>query len=232
MFTKQEMLSELRRHLLDRAIDVELWFGPGTGGALIGDINRDPLAVDDPSTVSFEHIEIWHKFCALYDYAISGVRSEEWTPFSEKFGDTIGIELQRLPPLVFGTVCLAEARHLLDGGDCDMLTSDAPKGYLSLRHVAWLADMDERSVRNAANPKLPGHLVTEQYERRTVVSLAEARRWLAGRKGFIPTQSATAPSEPIVALPLPASIVSGLTAKAAALGIPVEAVLRACLTND
>jgi hypothetical protein len=233
MFTKQEMMSELRKHMLDRAIDVELWFGPGMGGVLIGDRNRDPLSVDDPSTVCFEHTEIWHKFSALYDYAVNGVKHEEGTPFGDKFGDTIGNDLTRLPDLVFGTVCLAEARHILDGGNGDMLTTDAPKGYLSLRHLAWLADMEERSVRNAANPKLPDALVTEQYDKRTVISLVEARRWLADRKGFVPTRAATPPArESIIELPLPASIVLGLKAKAASIGVPVEAFIRTCLAND
>ena len=236
MFTKQEMTSELREHMLRRAVDVELWFGPGTGGALIGDSNRDPLSVDDPSTVSFEHTDIWQEFCALYDYAVNGVKTKVGTPFGDKFGDTIGIDLTGhltgLPLLVFGTVYLAEARHLLDGGDSDMLKPDAPKGYLSLRQLARLADMEERSVRNAANPKLADALVTEQYDKRTVVSLVEARRWLAGRKGFVPTQSAAPRSEPMIELPLPASIVSGLKAKAASIGVPVEALIRACLAND
>ena len=234
MFTKQEMTSELREHMFRRAVDVQLWFGPGMGGALIGDSNRDPLSVDDPSTVSFEHTEIWQKFSALYDYAVNGVKHEGGTPFGDKFGDTIGGRdvLTRLPDTVFGTVCLAEARHILDGGDSDMLTPDVPKGYLSLRHLAWLADMEERSVRNAANPKLANALVTEQYDKRTVVRLVEARRWLAGRKGFVPTQSAAPRSEPIVELPLPASIVSELKAKAASIGVPVEAFIRTCLAND
>lgn len=232
MITKQEMTSELREHMLGRAREAELWFGPGMGGALIGDSTRDPWDIDDPSTVSFEHTEIWQKFCALYDYAVNGVRSEEGTPFGGKFGDTIGIDLTGLPDLVYGIVCLAEVRHVLDGGDSDMLTSDAPKGYLSLRHLAWLADMKEQSVRNAANPMLADALVTEQYDKRTVVKLAEARRWLAGRKGFVATRSALPPPEPIVELPLPASIVSGLKAKAASIGVPVETFIRTCLANE
>ena len=232
MFTKQEMTSELREHMLRRAVDVQLWFGPGMGGALIGDSNREPLSVDDPSSVSFEHTEIWQKFCALYDFAVSGVQSERGTPFGDKFGDTIGIDLDRLPQLVGRTVRLAEVRHILDGGDCDFFPPDAPKGYLSLRHLASLADMEERSVRNAANPKLADPLVTEQYGKRTVVTLVEARRWLAGRKGFVPTQSVAPRSEPMIELPLPASIVSGLKAKAASIGIPVETFIRTCLAND
>ena len=48
--------------------------------------------------------------------------------------------------------------------------------------------MDERSVRNAANPKLPNHLMTEPVGRRSLVRPKEARRWLALRKGFIPTR--------------------------------------------
>ena len=48
--------------------------------------------------------------------------------------------------------------------------------------------MDEKSVRNAANPKLPDPLRTTQVGRRSLVEPEEARRWLVGRKGFVPTQ--------------------------------------------
>jgi hypothetical protein len=60
--------------------------------------------------------------------------------------------------------------------------------YLTLFEVALLANMDERSVRNAANPKLPDPLKTNQVGKRSLVNPEEARRWLAGRKGFIQTK--------------------------------------------
>jgi hypothetical protein len=88
----------------------------------------------------------------------------------------------------------AVARMVLDGGEryTDFAVSEhglgnGDWGYLTLSEVALLANMDERSVRNAANPKLPDPLKTEAMGKRSLVKPEEARRWLAGRKGFIPT---------------------------------------------
>lgn len=61
--------------------------------------------------------------------------------------------------------------------------------HLTIAETALLANMDERSVRNAANPKLPDPLKTQQFGKRSLIDLKEARQWLAGRKGFIPTKA-------------------------------------------
>jgi hypothetical protein len=75
--------------------------------------------------------------------------------------------------------------------------------HLTLAEVALLANMDERSVRNAANPKLTNPLKTEQVGQRSLVRPDEARRWLAGRKGYVPTQAYDGPRIPSFDLTLP-----------------------------
>lgn len=74
-------------------------------------------------------------------------------------------------------------------------------GSLTVEEVALLAGMSERSVRNALSIEGPAGLVGKRTEsptgeRRTVIENAEARRWLAGRRGFRPTKRAWVPDTP------------------------------------
>lgn len=139
----------------------------------------------------------------MYDYGISGLLPKGMdkklflNPDTELFLQ--GIQSLKLyfseddvpmPMLSLRAVQTALARYVLEGG-CrytDDVSTDGIGDYLTLMEIALLADMDERSVRNAANPKLPGALKTETIGKRSVVSIEEAERWLAGRKGFVPTQ--------------------------------------------
>lgn len=91
------------------------------------------------------------------------------------------------PKLAILTVRTAVARHALEGGDRYTDYEDSELNYLSLPEMALLANMDERSVRNAANPKLPGALKTVSVGKRTFVEREVAKQWLLGRKGFIPS---------------------------------------------
>lgn len=60
-------------------------------------------------------------------------------------------------------------------------------GYLALHEIAYLAQMTEKAVRNAAQPTSPDRLVTRKEGTRTVVDSLEALRWLKGRRNFQPT---------------------------------------------
>ena len=61
-------------------------------------------------------------------------------------------------------------------------------GFLTLSHVALLANMDEKSVRNAANPKSKDPLKTFSHGSRTYVNAEDAKDWLSRRRGFKPTE--------------------------------------------
>jgi len=157
---------------------------------------------------------IWQTVNEMYDYGINGVAVAEEMDISDVIGRHIEVErfLQALntipmkiyldtqentpPRLALIAAQCASARRVLEGENRfnDLATEEfgpgnGDFGYLTLAEIALLANMDERSVRNAANPKLPNHLVTEQVGRRSLVRPEEARRWLAGRKGFFPTQT-------------------------------------------
>ncbi len=156
---------------------------------------------------------VWKAVSEMYDYGVTGIPTGDLVPGNIINGWHAGTEVflhamdtppmkifldasENTPPrLAMRAVQSAVARMVLDGGEryTDFGTVEyglgkGNWGYLTLAEVALLANMDERSVRNAANPKLPDPLKTEPVGKRSLVTPEEARRWLASRKGFVPTQ--------------------------------------------
>jgi hypothetical protein len=143
----------------------------------------------------------------------------------------------RTPRLAQRTARIAVARHLLDGGErYTVRDEDEMAGYLSFAEVALLADMDERSVRNAANPKQADALVTKNFGRRTMIHVDDARKWLAGRKGFVPTQAVTVVPAPEASkwseLSVPYPLLARLHEKADTAGIPTWELLEKLLDQS
>lgn len=188
-------------------------------------------AVRDCAFISEKAIQespTWKAIEEMYDYGVMGIPSEDLHPeghidgvygHMERFLRAMDTPQMRLyleesnntpPRLALLAVQTAVARMVLDGGwrhtdygagEYGVLKGDM--NHLTLAEVALLAQMDERSVRNAANPKLPDPLKTEQIGKRSLVSPEEARRWLAGRKSYIPTQTYTGPRRSSFDLTLP-----------------------------
>lgn len=163
---------------------------------------------------AIEHSPVWEAVSEMYDYGMEGIPTGDLVPGGRIIGLHAHVEVffhgldtpnmkayleqdeNTLPRLAMLTVQSAVARMVLDGGRrCSDFGANqygvvnGDYGYLTLAEVALLANMDERSVRNAANPKLSDPLKTEQIGKRSLVTPEEARRWLAGRKGFIPTRA-------------------------------------------
>lgn len=92
-----------------------------------------------------------------------------------------GFEPFRLTPVTTNShfVFDAEANQFADGEE----------EFFSLRELALLARMDEKSVRNMTHSTQEGEhrLVTIKVGSKTVVKLPEAIRWLRLRKGFRPS---------------------------------------------
>ncbi len=72
---------------------------------------------------------------------------------------------------------LANARWTFDNGD-----------YLSVKELALLAGVDERTIRNSASSKEDNKLITKKSGGSTVIENKEALRWLNTRPDFKPTQ--------------------------------------------
>lgn len=162
---------------------------------------------------AIRHAPLWECVSEMYDYGISGIPTKDLGPgiridglpaHAEMFLRAIDTPSMRIyleecdiapPRLAMLAVRSAVARTVLDGAERytdyaagEQGIGNGDWGYLTLAEVALLANMDERSVRNAANPKLPDPLKTESVGKRSLVTPEEARRWLAGRKSFVATQ--------------------------------------------
>lgn len=211
-FSREEVQLELREFMLGFARSVERMYGPSSGGALVGHPGKSAWHVE-PGDAQIEGSWLWVTLMRMYDYGIQGIRHSH--AIQDVDGPESDVEMfflaldhdwmrlyfeedeVRWPKLSMRTAQTAIARVVLDGGSRYTLPEDsAQAGYLSISEVALLADMDERSVRNAANPKLPDPLVTKNFGRRTLVDIHDARRWLTGRKGFVPTKDFVPPPEP------------------------------------
>lgn len=198
---------------------------------------------------------IWEAVSEMYDYGVNGL-SVPFEPGSEGAVVRRHIEVERFlhslntlpmklylagngnvpPRLAIIAAQCAAARLVLDGAERrtdhaidEFGPGNGDLGYLTMAEVALLANMDERSVRNAANPKLPNHLRTEQVGRRSLVRPEEARRWLALRKGFVPTRVIEEdPKErlPNYDLQLTPAFVEDVRREAKELAIPFEIHLK------
>lgn len=229
VFTKDELQQELREFMVGLARSAERVFGPSRGGALLGHSDRGAWEIG-PSEAMLDDAWLWQAVLTMYDYGIEGrphpsfgANGDVGNIYGEAEMFLLGLDSLTLfleedevhiPRLAQRTVRTAMARHLLDGGERYIARDeDEMTGYLSFAEVALLADMDERSVRNAANPKLPDALMTKSFGRRSMIAIEDARRWLPSRKGFVPTQGAAAEPQ--------------LTAtQLASLAVPYEIVAR------
>ena len=84
------------------------------------------------------------------------------------------------------------ARIVLNGGErCsleDNTTPYEPDNGLTLREIAILADLDERTIRNATSKNSTNRLETFMYGSGVYVSREVALAWLATKRGFVATR--------------------------------------------
>lgn len=258
-FTKQELFEELQWFIPAFAKGVSRMFAihptqtAGASSRFFGNIDRAILHIegdaDEPNWEALSQTSLWRVLAAMYDYGFDGIETPETNVGDGMFADVelfiLGLDGLKqyfdedegdIPRRCQITVTLAVARHVLDGGTPYRIDLDRPAGYLSFAEVALLADMDERSVRNAANPKLPSPLRTETIGKRSLIAVEEARRWLAGRKGFFPTKPMQEKS-PFswtvkASLELPTDIINALDLRASSRGVTKEDYLRTVLAPE
>jgi len=201
---------------------------------------------------------LWRIANEMYDYGVSGIHNDNFgngTTLDGSYADaelfirgldSLALYLEeddvRLPWITNKVVRTAVARHVLEGGerytDFGTLETNSFEGdhdYLTLQELALLADMDERSVRNAASQK---QLATEQVGKRSLVTTEEARRWLSGRKGFVltkfpdeSTNETAVGAVKKVSISLPAHVLELLELKARQLNVAVAELIENQLFN-
>jgi len=166
-------------------------------------------------SASLHHFDLLGVFGQLYDYGVLGLHQADMEPIEEAtrpafaaawlydvsgsdlIWETHNGELPE-PRLARTTVDLAQARAVLDNFSgaprfirraalADGLWPDSD--LLTFYEVALLADMDERSVRNAASKPDSGlTTVASDDGRKSFIKADVARAWLKGRRGFVPTR--------------------------------------------
>ena len=253
-FQKAEMQSELKEFLFHFAGSIERVYGQHLGGGILGFPNKHVRDVSI-AEAKVESTMLWKAVNDMYDFGISGIMVKGRNLGSGELLDSdfsdaemflrgltsleqyLAEDETNIPRLSILAVRTAVARHVLQGGDRHTGFGEedtAEPGLISISEIALLADMDERSVRNAANPKLPNPLVTVVQGKRTYVETGEAKRWLAERKGFVPTKMCSEavpqayPSEP-ASIQLSASTIEKLNTKATATGVSVDALIKQLL---
>lgn len=238
-FTKAEMQAELQAFLEQYALQIAWLLGTSDSESRQEDYVRAS--------------RIWRAIDAMYDYGVLGIPAGTLVPGgyvdslhsqAEKFLHAVSTpammsfldEHGSAPPkLALRAARTASARMALDGIRGRLMLGFDEAGRqggvfdgLSLAEVAMLANMDERSVRNAANPRLATHLKTAQRGNRTFVEPEEALRWLSDRKGFKPTKPTDLEpyTPPNWDLPMTEEVVEKIQAEARALNIPLEIHMR------
>jgi hypothetical protein len=206
-FTKAELHNEIRTYMCAFADCLERVYFMGAGWGLLGLDSKDYPKTEiydlKPEDIDVNKFYITDMLDELYEYGVSGRRNVhfDWLPDD----DDAVFFLQGLDefPLMYEntmesiptafsdhTVKMARARWILDEGsgmDMNEAGDWIRLGVLTLNDVALLANMDEKSVRNAANPKHKNHLKTFNHGARTYVDVEDARAWLQQRRGFKPT---------------------------------------------
>ena len=229
-FTKNELQAELLEFMQGYADNVERLYGGNVAKLL--------------STLKFiQESNLWIAMSEMYDFGVKGIlvpilgkdlnitgHVDAEIFFNCLAANDMSMFLDEddviYPKKCIDTVRIAVARLVLEGGERDTdwgvhEIGEADFDCLTLREVALLADMDERSVRNAANPKANNPLKTESVGKRSLVNPLEAKRWLAGRKGFIATQLDYVENNRVVnrEISLPEDVVTFLNLKAKQSGL-------------
>ncbi|HEY8908341.1 MAG TPA: hypothetical protein VIM63_20175, partial [Rhodoferax sp.] len=161
----------------------------------------------------FRESQAWIELNELYEYAVNGVvagsqydtanyadRSYIVTN-GEAIVEFVSTSSYRLLQEWRDLFWMADGRFALDGGE-----------HVSITKIALLANVDQRTVRNAVSA---GNLVVstqdKMFEHDTVfVENASARRWLLSRKGFKPTPLINTEREQIGDVSTPAAFASFL----------------------
>lgn len=206
-YTKNDLHDEIQNYMCAFAECLERAYFHGAGWGLLG-LNSDDYPHKEiydlkPMDVDVNKFYITARLDELYEYGVNGRRDVnfDWEPDDE---DAVFF-LQGLDefPLMYENainsiprafsnhvVRMARARWILDEGS-GIATNEAGdwtrQGVLTLNDVALLGNMDEKSTRNAANPKHKDHLKTFSHGARTYVDVQDARTWLQQRRGFTPT---------------------------------------------
>ncbi len=130
-------------------------------------------------TERFSATRAWTRVSDLYDFAIDGILKNRSDPrWMIEEVDKLLPYLQATNPFV---VCVKDTLLVLAQGRAAL-----EAGFdLRFEALVKLADVDERTVRNAISA---GELTFFKNDAKGLVNAVSARKWLEGRRGFVPTK--------------------------------------------
>ncbi len=163
-----------------QALETEFGFGGLKKHFLGGDFPYSVLQSEKLPTFITHHVQnshAWKQLAELYDFAVNGIATNEDTMYvatnAAEILSLASYDECRMHHAWERLVWQADGRHGLDNG--------YPMEYQKL---AYLADVDIRTVRNAVSA---GQLVSSKTQGTDFVENESARKWLSGRRGFKPT---------------------------------------------
>ncbi len=220
---KDELFLQYFERLV-RAIDrLEFVFeAPGLSKQVLGvELERGARELDDTggyvpaAEQAREHVRAssaWERLSRLFDYAVEGVLPDAVAAEDVVLGAAEVLELladedKRVSEEWEQIVAMGDARFALDDGD-----------ELLIEHVALLANVDERTIRNAISA---GALLAEKVAGQARIMNSSARNWLGARRGFRPTRSTTNIVD-LTSIRTPAELGAFLVRRRQALGLGIE----------
>lgn len=196
-FTQAQMLDELRTIFLFEADHVLISSGSAKAEAFIGFRTEDEYCHEPTAKVDLSlFASITGSFERGYEYAFN---PSLLNTFQEHEIQDLHTFLQGTPR-IGGAASSETHRFMTPDGYCQMVADAALARWklewiadgtqtFTTRELALLANMTEGAVRMAISDKSDARLKTIQGSKPVSVSFAETKRWLAGRRGFVPCPS-------------------------------------------
>lgn len=161
---------------------------------------KDQIAVLEQTT-------LWKVLCNLHIFAESGLSCDlaeaqlddflnelvQWLGASFAYREFQGLGMWAGEKVISKFLARMKLNHKWDLADKFVAVEsgwypDTHPNHLTIKEVALLAGVDNiRSVRNATYDKKALPLETFKEGRAVLVTVENARKWLQGRKGFVPT---------------------------------------------
>jgi hypothetical protein len=196
-FTKEQMLDELRTIFLFEADHVLISSGAAKAAAFIGfppgdkgEYVHEPASKVDLSLFA----DITGSFERAYEFVFNRSRLNT---FGEHEVQDLQVFMEGTPRV--GGISSGGEMHrfMTPEGHCRAVADAAlarwklewagdESAKFTTRELALLANMSEGAVRMAISDKTEGRLKTIPGSKPVAVDFAEAKRWLSGRRGFVP----------------------------------------------
>lgn len=196
-FTKEQLLDELRTIFLFEADHVLISSGAAKAAAFIGfppgdkgEYVHEPASKVDLSLFA----NITGSFERAYEFVFNRSRLNT---FGEHEVQDLQVFMEGTPRV--GGISSGGEMHrfMTPDGHCRAVADAAlarwklewagdESAKFTTRELALLANMSEGAVRMAISDKTEGRLKTIPGSKPVAVDFAEAKRWLSGRRGFIP----------------------------------------------